>query len=124
MFLVVYIIFYIHAAVREKRGIKETLASLKQREKIMNAGIWLFIGWILHYAPFWTMTRILYFHHYFPALIFNSMLTAVTLDHIAESILIYLPNRIGDTIYHVLAAIFISTVSYRYLFYILYFTFI
>lgn len=114
VFLVIFIILYIDAAVREKRGLKETVASLKQREKIMNAGVWLFIGWFLHYAPFWTMTRILYFHHYFPALIFNSMLTAVTLDHIAESILIYLPNRIGKTIYHLLAATFLSTVSYSF----------
>lgn len=114
VFLAIYIFLYIHAAVREKRGSKETVELLKQREKIMNAGIWLFLGWILHYAPFWTMTRILYFHHYFPALIFNSMLTGVTLDHIAESILIYLPNRIGRTIYHIVAAIFISTVVYSF----------
>jgi dolichyl-phosphate-mannose--protein O-mannosyl transferase len=41
----------------------------------MNAGVWLFTGWILHYLPFWAMGRVLYFHHYFPAVIFNSMLT-------------------------------------------------
>lgn len=41
----------------------------------MGAGVWLFAGWILHYLPFWAMGRVLYFHHYFPAVIFNSMLT-------------------------------------------------
>lgn len=41
----------------------------------MNAGAWLFTGWLLHYLPFWAMGRVLYFHHYFPAVIFNSMLT-------------------------------------------------
>lgn len=41
----------------------------------MNAGVWLFTGWVLHYLPFWAMGRVLYFHHYFPAVIFNSMLT-------------------------------------------------
>lgn len=41
----------------------------------MNAGAWLFAGWVLHYLPFWAMGRVLYFHHYFPAVIFNSMLT-------------------------------------------------
>lgn len=41
----------------------------------INAGAWLFAGWLLHYLPFWGMGRVLYFHHYFPALIFNSMLT-------------------------------------------------
>lgn len=43
----------------------------------MNAGVWLFAGWTLHYLPFWAMGRVLYFHHYFPAVIFNSMLTGM-----------------------------------------------
>lgn len=43
--------------------------------KPLTAATWLFLGWMLHYIPFWGMGRVLYFHHYFPALIFNSMLT-------------------------------------------------
>ncbi|XP_033217409.1 protein O-mannosyl-transferase 2 [Belonocnema kinseyi] len=114
LFLAIFIFLLIHAAVREQRGLVETTAGVEQRRKIMNAGGWLFIGWLLHYVPFWAMTRILYFHHYFPALLFNSMLTAITLDHIAESILIFFPNRIGKTVYHILAAFFISTVVYSF----------
>lgn len=38
---------------------------------------WLFIGWLLHYVPFWAMGRVLYFHHYFPALLFSSMITGM-----------------------------------------------
>lgn len=41
----------------------------------LQASIWLFFGWVIHYLPFWAMGRVLYFHHYFPALIFNSMLS-------------------------------------------------
>lgn len=47
--------------------------------KLLQAAVWLFIGWILHYLPFWAMGRVLYFHHYFPALLFNSMLTGKSL---------------------------------------------
>lgn len=36
---------------------------------------WLFVGWALHYLPFWAMGRVLYFHHYFPALLYSSMIT-------------------------------------------------
>lgn len=50
----------------------------------MNAGAWIFIGWILHYLPFWAMGRVLYFHHYFPAVIFNSMLTGEHERNIVE----------------------------------------
>lgn len=41
----------------------------------LRAAVWMFGGWLLHYVPFWAMGRVLYFHHYFPALIFNSMLS-------------------------------------------------
>lgn len=42
---------------------------------LLEAAMWLFLGWCLHYVPFWAMGRVLYFHHYFPALIFNSLLS-------------------------------------------------
>lgn len=48
---------------------------LDGNEKSLNAAAWMFCGWLLHYIPFYAMGRVLYFHHYFPALIFNSMLT-------------------------------------------------
>lgn len=41
----------------------------------MTGGGPLLLGWVLHYAPFFTMGRVLYYHHYFPAMLFNSMLT-------------------------------------------------
>lgn len=49
-------------------------ACTAQRQSL-QAAAWLFVGWLLHYLPFWAMGRVLYFHHYFPALIFNSLLT-------------------------------------------------
>lgn len=54
------------------------LFRLESTGKSLKASIWLFIGWLLHYVPFWAMGRVLYFHHYFPALIFNCMLTGNT----------------------------------------------
>lgn len=73
----------VHFVVRPKNAIKIIFMGLTIRftestGKSLKASVWLFIGWLLHYVPFWGMGRVLYFHHYFPALIFNSMLTGNT----------------------------------------------
>lgn len=112
-FLVIFLIFYVYASVREQRGCADNAIVLEQRSKITHAGKWLFLGWILHYVPFWAMTRVLYFHHYFPALLYSSMLTGITLNHIIESSLILLPNKLGNTIYHVILGTVISGTVYR-----------
>lgn len=52
-----------------------TLSVAARKARMSTACGWLFVGWLLHYAPFWAMGRILYYHHYFPALLFSSMLT-------------------------------------------------
>jgi len=41
----------------------------------LSACRWLTFAWLLHYAPFWLMGRIVYFHHYFPAQLFSAMIT-------------------------------------------------
>lgn len=104
---------YINAAVREQRRCEEDQALIEHRKNVMNAGIWLFIGWLLHYAPFWAMTRILYFHHYFPAVIYSSMLTGITLNYILESLSLLLPDKIAKTLYHVILGSTVSAVLYR-----------
>ncbi|KYN26969.1 Protein O-mannosyl-transferase 2 [Trachymyrmex cornetzi] len=114
VFLVIFIVFYVHASVREQRGCIDDAIMLKQRSKITHAGKWLFLGWILHYAPFWAMTRVLYFHHYFPALLYSSMLTGITLNHVIESFLLLLPGKVGNTFYHVILGIVISGTVYSF----------
>uniref|UniRef100_A0A671R4A0 Protein O-mannosyl-transferase 2 n=1 Tax=Sinocyclocheilus anshuiensis TaxID=1608454 RepID=A0A671R4A0_9TELE len=44
----------------------------------------LLLGWLLHYLPFYIMGRILYYHHYFPAMLFSSMLTGTTANQITK----------------------------------------
>ncbi|GBP88989.1 Protein O-mannosyl-transferase 2 [Eumeta japonica] len=76
-FLVVFFFIFALNSIREKRasalGIK--LGDDDKKRQLLNAAGWSFTGWALHYVPFWTMGRVLYFHHYFPALVFSSMLT-------------------------------------------------
>ncbi|KAI8899904.1 Dolichyl-phosphate-mannose-protein mannosyltransferase-domain-containing protein [Globomyces pollinis-pini] len=44
------------------------------------------LGWILHYFPFYFMGRIMYLHHYFPALYFSMIAFVVVFDHFAAKL--------------------------------------
>ncbi|KAI8919634.1 Dolichyl-phosphate-mannose-protein mannosyltransferase-domain-containing protein [Entophlyctis helioformis] len=47
----------------------------------------LFIGWLLHWLPFFLMGRMLFLHHYLPAFIFSVMLTAALVDFMGRVVL-------------------------------------
>ncbi|XP_022092998.1 protein O-mannosyl-transferase 2-like isoform X2 [Acanthaster planci] len=86
--LVAFLVLYLIWALLEKRGCTCTLTTQVKETCHTTFGIccFLFTGWFLHYAPFFIMGRVLYFHHYFPAMLFNSMLSGVLLDFIYQNL--------------------------------------
>ena len=78
------IFYYLFALVlylcAMQRNIKLPREIIKLCQTYMSGGFTLLVGWALHYLPFYLMGRVLYFHHYFPALMFSCMLSAVALD--------------------------------------------
>ncbi|XP_060663188.1 protein O-mannosyl-transferase 2 [Drosophila nasuta] len=73
----------------------------------LQAAAWLFVGWLLHYLPFWAMGRVLYFHHYFPALIFNSLLTGIMFNYIIRSLPKWMQHALLGTLLSVVAYSFV-----------------
>ncbi|KAJ8309086.1 hypothetical protein KUTeg_013960 [Tegillarca granosa] len=71
LFLVQYCVF----AVKVQRRLNEAKVWREHKRRIFSACWWLLLGWALHYLPFWPMTRVLYFHHYFPAFLFSAMIS-------------------------------------------------
>ena len=63
-----------------------TFIFVAYRDKMSYAALWLFVGWSLHYLPFFLMGRVLYFHHYFPAFLYNAMLTGVVVEFVLQSV--------------------------------------
>ncbi|KAG9481727.1 hypothetical protein GDO78_010779 [Eleutherodactylus coqui] len=82
--LILYVVLALCAAVSLQRGfilcseVKEVFTLL------LGSGGQLMSWWLLHYVPFFFMGRVLYYHHYFPAMLFSSMLTAVTLSSLLQ----------------------------------------
>ncbi len=46
---------------------------------VVTTGFFM-LGWALHYFPFFLMGRILFLHHYLPALIFSYLAAASSID--------------------------------------------
>lgn len=46
----------------------------------------LFMGWFLHYFPFFLMARQLFLHHYFPALYFAILLSCSAFDLVTSTL--------------------------------------
>lgn len=81
----VYPIMVAVAAIALQRGFSLSQKRIEHSRVLMREGGLLLLGWLLHYAPFYTMGRVLYYHHYFPAMLFSSMLTGITFDILLKS---------------------------------------
>ncbi|GAA6049360.1 hypothetical protein JCM3770_007307 [Rhodotorula araucariae] len=64
--------------LRAQRGYKDFAHS--QVVFYDRVATFLFVGWGLHYGPFFLMGRQLFLHHYFPALYFALLLSATAFD--------------------------------------------
>ncbi|XP_063804311.1 protein O-mannosyl-transferase 2 isoform X2 [Pseudophryne corroboree] len=78
--LVLYVLVALCAAVSIQRGLPMSDNVKENFSLLLESGGQMLFGWLLHYCPFFFMGRVLYYHHYFPAMLFSSMLTAVTLS--------------------------------------------
>ncbi|XP_063908323.1 protein O-mannosyl-transferase 2 isoform X2 [Zophobas morio] len=111
-FLFVFVVIFACNAIRQQRGYIKSFSEANKDKLVACA--WLFLGWLLHYVPFWAMGRVLYFHHYFPALLFNSMITGIIIDYLLEEIPKFFGEKFGNVVYHTLVALVLSTVVYSF----------
>lgn len=51
-------------------------------QKFYDAGCILFLGYWIHYLPYFFMDRTLFLHHYLPAYIFKILLLSYVVDHL------------------------------------------
>ncbi|XKL64652.1 hypothetical protein PGB90_004738 [Kerria lacca] len=114
LFLLLFVFIFMYNAIRHQRGYKDPPKVARMKNTMLKSCTWLFVSWMLHYVPFWAMGRILYFHHYFPALLFNSMLSAVVITYILESARFMFSETIFTTIYHTIKGLIFSFLLYSF----------
>ena len=113
-FLVVFLLMYFYSSLKTQRGVSECPEAVAMRETTLVAAAWFFLGWCLHYIPFWAMGRVLYIHHYYPALLFSSMLSAVLLDYITLSLARLAPSSLASPLVHTCLAATLATCCYTF----------
>lgn len=79
--LLIYVLIQLIVLLRLQRNCPDSKQFKESSRQLTYAGSWLFIAWSVHYFPFFAMGRVLYYHHYFPAAIFSSLLSGVLLDY-------------------------------------------
>ncbi|XP_076034374.1 protein O-mannosyl-transferase 2 [Oratosquilla oratoria] len=109
-----FLFVYLIDSVRHQRGVQEDDNAQARSDVVLKACSWLLVAWGLHYIPFYAMGRILYFHHYFPALLFASMLSGVLLDYFIERLPSYLPEVVGKNSYLWSSAILYAILLYSF----------
>jgi dolichyl-phosphate-mannose-protein mannosyltransferase len=75
-----YVLFDVMYTVRIKRDIHDL--PMSQVSTLMQSGRLLIAAWIIHFVPFFFFDRLLFLHHYLPALVFSIMVAGVMLEHI------------------------------------------
>lgn len=110
--LAVYLAAAVWNSFKDQRGYEQGSDAGQSRN--LGAGSWLFLGWCLHYIPFYTMGRVLYYHHYFPALIFSNMLSAVILDFCIVEVCRLLPTSARIPVFHTIMGLILSAIVYSF----------
>lgn len=112
VFIVLFLAIFLINAIKLQRGYIKSFSELQKQK--LKACAWLFVGWLLHYVPFWAMGRVLYFHHYFPALLFSSMITGIIIDYLLHEIPKFFNDQNSKTVYHTLFGVVLSIIAYSF----------
>ncbi|KAI9322252.1 Dolichyl-phosphate-mannose-protein mannosyltransferase-domain-containing protein [Dichotomocladium elegans] len=78
-----------------------------QWEHFFFVGKTLFLGWFLHYIPFFIMGRVTYLHHYFPALYFTILMVPFLLEHFTANRSLRIQWAVFGTMYAIVIGVFI-----------------
>lgn len=108
-----------------KRGQSGFFESKEQREIFLVSSYFFGLGYVLHYLPFFAMSRVLFAHHYLPALLFSFLLSGVLVDMIRIGISRFLKSfssrrrnslsNVSDIIVYSFVILLIAKLAYEFI---------
>jgi len=113
-FIALYLVIYVWNFVTQSRGVLQSAQERVRKANLSYACNWLMLAWALHYIPFYGMGRILYYHHYFPAQLFISMMSGVLVNYMLESLPRAVPSHQVDRYWTALAVVYMAILAYSF----------
>ncbi|CCJ30725.1 unnamed protein product, partial [Pneumocystis jirovecii] len=101
------LIFFVLAIFYTTLITSNTYRALDSFDHFHYSGVYPVLGWALYYLPFFIMKRVLYLHHYFPALLFAILTTGFIFDHFTRSASTIVRSIIFTVAYIAIVATFI-----------------
>lgn len=77
--ILMYIVIGVFYIIRRRRQLYDIPEMEWQR--FLNVGHVYFIGYLMHYIPYFFTERVLFLHHYFPAFLFKLQLLCYVIEH-------------------------------------------
>jgi dolichyl-phosphate-mannose-protein mannosyltransferase len=110
--LAVYAAFAVFYLLRRRRLIHDL--DPVEWDKFCNNGEVYFIGYLVHYLPYFFLERTMFLHNYFPALIFKILLLCFVLEHIFYVLKRKVKVQALTAVYKVLLFVWFTGVVYVY----------
>ncbi|KAL0078029.1 glycosyltransferase family 39 protein [Phycomyces blakesleeanus] len=110
--LVAFSLLYSFYSIRAQRQINDMKP--EKSENFFYVGKTLFLGWFLHYAPFFIMGRVTYLHHYFPSLYFSIFMAPFLLDHLTAKASARTQNLVFGAVFTAVIGTFIYFAPFAY----------
>ncbi|KAJ5231964.1 hypothetical protein N7468_004920 [Penicillium chermesinum] len=98
----VFGLLFLWYLLRWQRGYQDL--SQADMDHIHYSGLYVFIGWVLHYLPFIIMGRVTYVHHYYPALYYAILTFSFCVDWITRR----LNTKVSAVVYAILYTIVVG----------------
>lgn len=87
----IYITIGLFYVIRRRRKLHDI--SDAEWQRFINVGHVYFIGYLMHYLPYFFTERVLFLHHYFPAFLFKLQLLCYVIEHIDYLLQLYCNHR-------------------------------
>lgn len=107
--VIVFAGLVLYYLIRWQRQIDDFGGDKHKLHLFIMGGIYPMFGWGLHYTPFIIMGRVLYVHHYLPALYFAMMVLCFLIEHLTYPLKLS-KNRVHNLIYVLVYSFFFGVV--------------